>query len=124
MTFSLNYYLFGPLDTEYCTYFYVLSVICFCTFVLTILSALYSIASGNKKMDLRLVLTMMFGSLLYAALYLQNRLLHSMCVSKEGYTAAEKKEVRDIAMGIQKITEKKDVRDLAMGLQKIGKKFM
>ena len=27
--FSLNDYLFGPLDTEYCMYFYALSVINF-----------------------------------------------------------------------------------------------
>ena len=83
MTFSLDNYLFGPLDTEYCAYFYILSVIHFLIFAFIIATLLISLVTGNKKVDMKMISTMLFGSLLYAALYFQNRLLHSMCVSGE-----------------------------------------
>lgn len=91
MSFSLNNYLFGPLDTEYCAYFYLLSVMHFFIFTFIIASLIYSLLAGNKKVDSKMISTMVFGSLLYAAFYFQNRLLHSMCVSKEGLATGSAK---------------------------------
>ena len=84
MSFSLNNFLFGPLDTEYCVYFYLLSVMQYfiCIFILGYL--VFALLSGNKKMDSKMISTMIFGALLYGVMYFQNRLLHSMCVKKEG----------------------------------------
>jgi hypothetical protein len=90
MGFSLNNYLFGPLDTEYCMYFYLLSVMHFCIFVFIFASLIYSLLAGNKKVDMKMMTTMVFGGLLYFAFYFQNRLLHSMCISKEGLAVGEK----------------------------------
>jgi hypothetical protein len=90
MAFSLNSYLFGPLDTEYCMYFYLLSVMHLCIFVFIIASLMYSLVAGNKKVDSKMMTTMLFGGLLYFAFYFQNRLLHSMCVSKEGLHVGKK----------------------------------
>jgi hypothetical protein len=84
MTFSLDNYLFGPLDIEYCVYFYILSIVNFVFYALIILSLIYTLIFGYKKMDSKLIGTMLFGSLAYLVLYFQNRLLHSMCVRKEG----------------------------------------
>jgi hypothetical protein len=93
MSFSLNNYLFGPLDTEYCFYFYILSVIHYLIFIFIIGSLVFSLVTGNKKVDMKMITTMLFGSLLYAALYFQNRLLHSMCISKENMAPQEKKKM-------------------------------
>ena len=93
MTFSLNNYLFGPLDTQYCAYFYILSVIHFALLVFMAISLLVYLISGTKKIDQKLISTMVFAGLLYTAMWFQNRLLHSMCVSKEGMTnTIDKKE--------------------------------
>ena len=87
MSFSFNNYLFGPLDIEYCAYFYLLSMVYFGFFIFIIASLIYSLVTGNKKVDQKMITTMIFGCLLYGAFYFQNRLLHSMCVSKEGFGA-------------------------------------
>jgi uncharacterized membrane protein YozB (DUF420 family) len=86
MSFSLNNYLFGPLDTQYCAYFYILSVINFALLVFIVVSLIVYLLSGTKKMDSKVISTAFFGALLYLVLYFQNRLLHTMCVSKEGMT--------------------------------------
>lgn len=87
MHFSLNNYLFGPLDIEYCVYFYFLSVMQFliCIFILAYLA--FSLIFGSKKFDAKMIGTTVFGALLYGVIYFQNRLLHSMCVRKEGMEA-------------------------------------
>lgn len=91
MVFSLNNYLFGPLDAEYCSYFYFLSVMHYCIFIFILASIVFALITGNKKLDFKMITTMIFGSLLYAVMYFQNRLLHSMCVSKENLSVQKDK---------------------------------
>ena len=81
--FSLNNYLFGPLDIEFCLYFYILSIINF-IFVLMFIGYLaYSLISINRKtINFSLIFNGMLGCIV---LYFQNRLLFSMCSKSEGY---------------------------------------
>jgi hypothetical protein len=77
---SLNEFLFGPLDSEFCLYFYLLSVISYVLMVLVILTLCYSIA-----MDSKIIYTSLLGAAVYGVMYFQNRLLHSMCMKSEGF---------------------------------------
>jgi hypothetical protein len=86
---SLNDYIFGPLDIEYCGYFYILSVINYIIFLSILISLAFYLISGSKKIDQKMAVTMVFGSLVYGVLYFQNRLLHSMCVKSEKMTNKE-----------------------------------
>jgi hypothetical protein len=86
---SLNDYIFGPLDIEYCAYFYILSVISYLIFLSILLSLAYYLITGSKKVDSKLAMTMVFGSLVYGVMYFQSRLLHSMCVKSEKMTDFE-----------------------------------
>jgi hypothetical protein len=70
--------IYGPLGSEYCIYFYYLSMI---GFILLILSVLTSIYVGiTKKKDSSFYLKMLMVSIGYGVFYFQNRLLYSMCV--------------------------------------------
>ena len=80
--FSLNEYLFGPLDTEYCVYFYALSVVNFLFIIFFVLYLGYSLIAGNSTtMNSPVIIQGIFGC---SILYFQNRLLHSMCSKSEG----------------------------------------
>ena len=83
MSFSLNDYLFGHLDVEYCLYFYILSVIQFSVGMFMVLSLLFMLTLGSKKVNTIMVTPMIMGSLAYFVLYLQSRLLFGMCSRKE-----------------------------------------
>ena len=84
MSFSLNDYLFGELSVDYCIYFYILSVIQFSVGVFMVLSLLYMLTLGSKKVNTIMVMPVLMGSFAYFVLYLQSRILHSMCSRKEG----------------------------------------
>jgi hypothetical protein len=72
--------LFGPLDVQYCLYFYFLSIFGFVLLVLFIVPAVFYGLKNRKGLDYYLQI---FGlSLGYLVFYFQNRLLHSMCVAK------------------------------------------
>lgn len=86
MSFSLNEYLFGELNVEFCLYFYILSVIQFSVGVFMLMSLLYMLTFGSKKVNAVLVMPVIMGSLAYLVLYFQSRLLHSICVRKDGMT--------------------------------------
>jgi hypothetical protein len=83
MSFSLNEYLFGPLDVEFCVYFYILSVIQFTVGIFTLGSLLFLLALGTKKMTTSSVVTILMGSVAYFILYMQSRLFSGMCKRKE-----------------------------------------
>lgn len=71
---------FGPLGKEYCTYFYVLSIIFGVTFVLSAISIGTFIVMHHKKVDAMFIANsfmILFNSFLA---YLSNRLLNAMCV--------------------------------------------
>jgi hypothetical protein len=69
--------IYGPLGSEYCFYFYLLSVIGFVLFVLTLLFGIYKGLQKNKGSGFYLALIV--ASLGYGIFYFQNRLLYSMC---------------------------------------------
>lgn len=79
---SLNDSLFGPLDTEYCMYFYILSVFGFVGLLLASLSFITFLFGGNQ--DAKTLMAIFMGAVIYLSCYLQNRLLYSMCMNKEG----------------------------------------
>jgi hypothetical protein len=82
MTVPLIDYLFGPLDSEYCLYFYVLSILAFVSFLMIIIGSVIMTLQG--KMDSKVAVTMLFTALMYFVSYFQSRLLYSMCGHKEG----------------------------------------
>ena len=83
MTSSLNEVLFGELSVDYCVYFYILSVIQFSVGMFMVLSLLFMLTLGSKKVNALMVTPMVMGSLAYFVLYFQSRLLGSMCRSRE-----------------------------------------
>ena len=82
MTIPLLDYLFGPLDSEYCLYFYVLSVLAFLTFFMIIVGSVIMLLTG--KLDSKVAVPLIFSALMYFVSYFQSRLLYSMCSHKEG----------------------------------------
>ena len=69
--------LFGPINRDYCMYFYVLSALGLFFFALSMGGALYLGFTKGKGFDYYLAAVM--GSLVYFVIYLQNRLLFNMC---------------------------------------------
>jgi len=70
--------LFGPLDRKYCDWFYYLSLVAFIFMVLTILALVMSLFSQKSKPEY--IGGAVYGALMYAAFYFQNRLLYTMCL--------------------------------------------
>jgi small basic protein len=69
--------LFGPLDRNYCDYFWLLSVLGFILLAVLLISSLMVGISKHKGVDFYFqTISIAFG---YAIFYFQNRLLHSMC---------------------------------------------
>lgn len=75
---GINDTLFGPLGEKYCFLFYLLSVVGFVLLALTVVSGLFLVftSKGNK---LQLLLGTLWLAIVYGFLYLQNRLLYSIC---------------------------------------------
>jgi len=74
---SLMDYLYGPLNTEYCIYYYVLSVIGFVLLIIAMLSTLF--IGITKQKDGIFYGEMFIICMTYGLLYFHNRLLFSMC---------------------------------------------
>jgi len=70
--------LFGPLDRKYCDWFYYLSLVAFIFMVLTLLALVMSLFSKKSKPEY--IGGAVYGALMYAAFYFQNRLLYTMCL--------------------------------------------
>ncbi len=70
--------LFGPLDRKYCDWFYYLSLVAFIFMVLTLLALVMTLFSKKSKPEY--VGGAIYGALMYAAFYFQNRLLYTMCL--------------------------------------------
>ena len=69
--------LFGPLDRNFCDYFWLLSVLGFVLLAVLLISSLLVGISKNKGSDFYFqTISIALG---YAIFYFQNRLLHSMC---------------------------------------------
>jgi|UniRef100_A0A6C0H1W5 hypothetical protein len=72
--------VFGPLDKKYCNLFYFLSI---ANFVFLVILVVVSLWIGiSKKKGLEFFISAFSGVFLYGILYLQNRLLYSMCTGE------------------------------------------
>jgi len=69
--------LFGPLQKNYCIWFYFLSMIGFILVVLILVFGIYMGIMKRKGMDYYAIL--LTSSLAYVIFYFQNRLLYGMC---------------------------------------------
>lgn len=76
---DINDALFGPLSRDYCLWFYILSLFGFIALVLYIIPAIYFGIVKRKGFDY--YLSVIGISVVYAIAYLQNRLLHTMCLN-------------------------------------------
>lgn len=74
-------YVYGPLNKEYCIYFFILSVIGFVILTISILSTL--IIGIMTKKDSVFYMKMFMVSIPYGFIYFHNRLLYSMCNSSQ-----------------------------------------
>jgi len=72
---------FGPLNKDYCLYFYILSVVGF--ILLTMMLATTLMVGITKRKGIDFYLQMFSIALGYGIFYFQNRLLYSMCVGNQ-----------------------------------------
>ena len=72
--------LFTPLDKKYCNYFYYMSVITYCFFILMILMLAWCLVFHSKKVDLYSCLNSISLIISTFLAYFVNRLMYSMCV--------------------------------------------
>ena len=71
---------FGPLGKEYCTYFYVMSIIFGITFVLSAISIGSFIEMHHKKVDSMFIVNSFMILINTFLAYLSNRVINAMCV--------------------------------------------
>ena len=71
---------FGPLPKEWCTYFYVLSIVFFFIFAFTLVSILYTMITGFSKINLHIATNWVVILLNSFIAYYINRLFYSMCI--------------------------------------------
>ena len=71
---------FGPLGEEYCTYFYILSIIFGVTFVFSAISIVSVVLMHHKKVDTMFVINSFFILFNTFLAYLANRIMNTMCV--------------------------------------------
>jgi len=71
--------IYGPLPKNYCNLFYIFSVIGFIYFVLALVS--YGYLAIIKKRNFTFYLQSIYVLGAFLIFYLQNRLLHTMCVN-------------------------------------------
>lgn len=69
--------LFGPLDKDYCLYFYYLSIFGFIFLTLSFLTMVR--LAVTRKRGATFYVNSLMVLLGYGIFYFQNRLLHSMC---------------------------------------------
>ncbi len=79
---SLNNMIFGPLDQEYCSLFYIISMFSFVLMMLLIIVSAYMLLFSAKRKTLDSKYWMMTFSTftVYFFVYLQNRLQYNMCL--------------------------------------------
>ena len=82
---SLETYFFGPLDKKYCTLFYVFTFIYLVLFLIALFIALKGILTmigkKGKLPGFNDLLSTLYGLAFSFLLYIQSRLLYSMCTN-------------------------------------------
>ena len=77
---SLNDRFFSPLGKEWCMYYYVILVFVFIFFILSIISAVIGLFN-IKKLGFNEVYLLCVPVIMNLVLYLQSRIIYSICVS-------------------------------------------
>ena len=70
---------FGPLSREYCAYFYLMSIVFFAFFILSIIGVISAVIMKGKKTDFMFILNSSMLVLNTLLAYFVNRLLNTMC---------------------------------------------
>ena len=78
---SLENYIFGPLDKQYCLLFYVFSFLGLFSFVVALVTAVVGMMNGAKKLSMTEMFFVAYSLFMSFLIYLQNRLLYSMCIN-------------------------------------------
>ena len=78
---SLENYIFGPLDKQYCLLFYVFAILAFFSFVVALVGAIFGLVNSGKKFSITEMFFVVYSLLMSFLIYLQNRLLYSMCIN-------------------------------------------
>lgn len=78
---SINDYLFGPVGTTYCIWFYILSLFAFVYFIFNLFGAVVSMFF--RKVHYVFPTGLFLVSLIWFYLYFNNRLLFNMCLRSE-----------------------------------------
>jgi hypothetical protein len=78
---SLEHYIFGPLDKQYCLLFYVFAILGFFSFAVALIGAAVGMLNGTKKFTITEMFFVAYSLLMSFLIYLQNRLLYSMCIN-------------------------------------------
>lgn len=81
MAFSLDDYLFGPVTSQYCLWFYAISLFSFVSLILVIIGFFVSMLS--KKVHFAIPLSFFISVFSWFFMYFQNRLLYNMCLRSE-----------------------------------------
>lgn len=79
MNSSLIHTLFGPLDSRYCMYFYIVMILFFISFAFAVLYEIYFIAKNSKNITstkIYMAIVLIFNTFLA---YFVNRLFYTMC---------------------------------------------
>jgi hypothetical protein len=71
----------GPLPQKYCMLFYVLSIVSFITFILSIFSILYAVFLSKTKMGTSMIMNIGLVSLSQLLMYVQTRIFYNMCIN-------------------------------------------
>lgn len=79
---TLENYLFGPLDKSYCLLFYVFSILAYISFFMAAIALAISAFQGSfSKFSISSMVYLLYPLLMGFIIYIQNRLLYSMCMS-------------------------------------------
>ena len=73
-------FVYGPLSSDYCVYFYFLQVYFFISLVLFLATSLYT--GISKRKSISYYFSKFILGLVIFFMYFQNRLLYSMCQGK------------------------------------------
>lgn len=74
-------YFFGPVSSQYCIWFYAISVFGFINLILVLIGFIVSLFT--KKVHFAVPLTFFLALFTWFFMYFQNRLLYNMCLKSE-----------------------------------------
>ncbi len=73
--------LFGPLGKEYCVYFYLLTILFFLSFVISIIFTVLKIVKNPKIVNMKFLFSSSVLIMYTLIPYYVNRLMYTMCIN-------------------------------------------